>query len=55
MAKELSDLLTDLSGQARKVEATFAAIAEETDAAATVAVYKLDQSVTAAGNMVASD
>ena len=34
MAKELSELLADLSQQARKVEEAFAAIAEETDAAA---------------------
>lgn len=64
MAKELSELLTDLSEQAKKVEDSFAAIAAETDAAAearrehtraaaTAAVDKLDQSATAAGDTVA--
>ncbi len=34
MAKELSDLLADLSNEARKVEEAFAAVAQETDAKA---------------------
>lgn len=34
MAKELSELLADLSQEVKKVEEAFAAIAEETDAAA---------------------
>lgn len=64
MARELSEMLTDLSNQALKVENAFAAIAEETDAAAearrertreaaTTAVDTLDQHVTAAGDAVA--
>lgn len=65
MARELSELLTDLSTQAKKIEEGFAAIAEETDAAAaarrarsqaaaTAAVDKLDRSVNAAGDAAAS-
>jgi hypothetical protein len=64
VAKELSEVLTDLSQQAKKVEDAFAAIAEETDAAAEArrertqtaakeAVDRLDQGVTAAGESVA--
>jgi hypothetical protein len=64
MAKELSEMLTDLSRQARKVEDGFSAIADETDAAAerrrektraaaTAAASKLDQGVSAAGDSVA--
>lgn len=64
MARELSEMLTDLSAQAKKVEDGFAAIAEETDAAAearrertreaaATAVDALDYHVTAAGDAVA--
>ncbi len=63
MAKELSELLTDLSEQAKSVEDAFAAIAVETDAAAearrersraaaSAAVEKVDQGVRAAGDSV---
>jgi len=63
MAKELSELLTDLADQAKSVEDGFAAIAVETDAAAearrdrsraaaTAAVDKVDQGVRAAGDTV---
>ena len=56
MAKELSELLAELSTQAKNVEDDFAAIAEETDAkaaerrdrtraAATAAVDSLEQGV----------
>ena len=58
MARELSELLGELSNQARKVEDTFAAVAEETDAkaaerrdqtraAAKTAVDTMDASITA--------
>jgi hypothetical protein len=64
MAKELSEMLTDLSHQAKKVEDAFAAIADETDAAAearrdksraaaTDAVATMDQSLSSAGESVA--
>ncbi len=63
MAKELSELLNDLSAQAKKVEDGFAAIAVETDAAAearrertrdaaSTAVNRLDEGMTAAGDAV---
>lgn len=63
MAKELSEMLTDLSKQAKTVEDAFAAIAVETDAvaaarqertraAATAAVNKVDQGVRSAGDTV---
>ena len=58
MARELSELLGELSNQARKVEDTFAEVAEETDAkaaerrdqtraAAKAAVDTMDASITA--------
>ena len=64
MAKELSELLADLSSETKKVEDAFAAIAEETDAkaaerrdrtraAATEAVARLDQGVASAEASVA--
>lgn len=64
MAKELSDLLADLSREAKKVEDAFAAIAEETDAAAaerrdrtraaaTAAVDNLEQGAASAEASVA--
>jgi hypothetical protein len=64
VARELSDLLADLSSEAKKVEDAFAAIAEETDAAAaerrdrtrtaaTAAADKLDQGVASAEASVA--
>ena len=60
MAKELSEMLTELSEQAKSVEDAFAAIAVETDAAAearrdrsraaaAAAVDRVDQSARAAG------
>lgn len=63
MARELSELLTGLSEQARTVEDAFAAIAVETDAAAkarrdrsraaaSAAVDRVDQGVRAAGDTV---
>ena len=63
MAKELSELLNDLSTQVKKVEDGFAAIAVETDAAAearrertrdaaSTAVNKLDEGMTATGDSV---
>lgn len=63
MAKELSELLTDLSAQAKTVEDAFAAIAVETDAAAearrdrsraaaAAAADRVDQSVKSAGDTV---
>jgi hypothetical protein len=64
VAKELSDLLADLSREAKKVEDAFAAIAEETDAAAaerrdrtraaaTAAVDNLEQGAASAEASVA--
>jgi hypothetical protein len=49
MARELSELLGELSNQARKVEDTFAAVAEETDAKA---AERRDQTRTAAKTAV---
>ena len=64
MAKELSEQLSDLSTQAKKVEDAFAAIAEETDAkaaerrdktraAATAAVNDLEQGISSVEDSVA--
>jgi phosphate uptake regulator len=64
MAKEMSELLADLSSQSKKVEDAFAAIAEETDAvaaerrdktraAAATAIDNLDQGLTAVDDSVA--
>lgn len=66
MARELSELLSDLSTQAKKVEDAFAAVAEETDAraaerrdqtrqAATAAVDTLDASISAVGESVSGN
>jgi hypothetical protein len=66
MARELSELLADLSNQAKRVEDAFAAVAEETDArvaerrdqtraAATAAVDTMAASVTAAEESVAGN
>ncbi|MCC6314090.1 MAG: hypothetical protein IT337_08740 [Thermomicrobiales bacterium] len=64
MAKELSELLADLSAQAKETEDAFAAIAVETDAraeerrdktraAATEAIDRLNESAASAGDAVA--
>jgi hypothetical protein len=65
VVKELSEQLADLSNQAKQVEDAFAALAEETDAkaverrdntraAATAAVDKVEQSVSSVEDSVAS-
>jgi hypothetical protein len=65
VVKELSEQLADLSNQAKQVEDAFAALAEETDAkaverrdntraAATAAVDKVEQSVSSIEDSVAS-
>lgn len=66
MAKELSELLADLSAESKKVEDAFAAMAEETDArvaerrdksraAAAAAVGNLEQGVASAEASVAGN
>jgi hypothetical protein len=64
MARELSEMLSDMANQSKKIEDAFAAIAVETDAqaeqrreatraAANAAVDRLDQSVSAASDTMA--